>query len=67
MLLRHEIDDLSDMVETSSTLYDDFGEYNKSKNDMRWNFYKGGFLNSAIMLTHLTISKSVFKVNSSHI
>ena len=44
MLLRHEIDDLSDMVETSSTLYDDFGEYNKSKNDMRWNFYKGGFL-----------------------
>lgn len=43
MLLRHEIDDLSDMVETSSTLYDDFGEYNKSKNDMR-NFYKGGFL-----------------------
>ena len=44
VLLRHEIDDLSDMVETSSTLYDDFGEYNKSKNDMRWNFYKGGFL-----------------------
>ena len=44
VLLRHEIDDLSDMVETSSTLYDDFGEYNKSKNDMRWNFYKCGFL-----------------------
>ena len=44
VLLRYEIDDLSDMVETSSTLYDDFGEYNKSKNDMRWNFYKGGFL-----------------------
>ena len=38
VLLRHEIDDLSDMVETSSTLYDDFGEYNKSKNDMRSEF-----------------------------
>ena len=65
VLLRHEIDDLSDMVETSSTLYDDFGEYNKSKNDMRWNFYKGGFLKFSYH--DLTISKSVFKVNSSHI
>ncbi len=44
ILLRHEIDDLSDLVETSDMLYHDFGEYNKSKNDMRWNLYKGGFL-----------------------
>lgn len=44
LLMRHEIDDLSDMIETSVMLYSDFGEYNKSKNDMRWNFYKGGFL-----------------------
>ncbi|GAE17787.1 hypothetical protein JCM6294_583 [Bacteroides pyogenes DSM 20611 = JCM 6294] len=44
VLLRHEIEDLSDMIETSLTLYQDFGEYNKSKNDMRWNFQKGGFL-----------------------
>ncbi|MCC8038366.1 MAG: terminase family protein [Bacteroidales bacterium] len=44
VLLRHEIEDLSDMVETSDILYHDFGEYNRSKSDMRWNFYTGGFL-----------------------
>ena len=44
VILRHELNDLSDIVETSYQIYDDFGKYNKSKNDMTWNFDKGGFL-----------------------
>lgn len=44
VLLRAEIEDLSDMVETSDKIFRQFGEYNKSKNDMRWNFSAGGFL-----------------------
>lgn len=44
VIMRHEINDLSDLVETSYKLYNPFGKYNKSKNDMTWNFDKGGYL-----------------------
>lgn len=44
LLMRNEIADLSDLITTSYTLYKDFGSYNKSKNDMTWNFNKGGML-----------------------
>lgn len=47
LLLRKEIEDLSDMVETSTMFYKQFGEYNRSKADMRWNFQNGGFLKFA--------------------
>lgn len=44
VILRHEIDDLSDMAETSDEIFGDFGIRIKSKTDQRWNFHKGGFL-----------------------
>lgn len=44
VVMRHEINDLSDLVETSYKVYSQYGKYNKSKNDMRWNFDMGGFL-----------------------
>lgn len=44
LLLRNEIEDLSDMIETSDMFYGQLGEYNRSKTDMRWNFRAGGFL-----------------------
>ena len=44
IILRKELDDLSDIADTSSQLFQDFGTYNRSKNDMTWNFYNGGWL-----------------------
>lgn len=43
-LLRKEKDDLLDLVYTSYMLYGQHGTYNKSINDMTWNFNKGGKL-----------------------
>ena len=43
-LLRNEKDDLLDMINTSYLLYAPFGQYNKSINDMTWNFNNGGKL-----------------------
>lgn len=44
IILRKELDDLSDIADTSAQLFQDFGTYNRSKNDMTWNFYNGGWL-----------------------
>ena len=44
IIFRNEIDDLSDLVDVSYDIYDRFGTYNKSKNDMTWNFNHGGWL-----------------------
>jgi len=44
IILRKELDDLADIADTSSMLYNDFGTYNRSKNDMTWNFNNGGWL-----------------------
>lgn len=44
IILRHEIDDLSDIAETSDQVFGDFGLRIKSKTDQKWNFDKGGFL-----------------------
>ena len=44
ILLRNEKDDLLDLVNTSYQLYGQFGTYNRSINDMTWNFEKGGKL-----------------------
>lgn len=44
VVMRHEINDLSDIIETSYQIFTQYGKYNKSKNDMTWNFDKGGFL-----------------------
>ena len=44
IILRKEVDDLTDIVDTSNGIYGDFGTYNRSKADMTWNFHSGGAL-----------------------
>ena len=44
VILRNEKPDLEDLVEVSHEVYDQFGTYNKSKNDMTWNFNSGASL-----------------------
>ena len=43
-ILRNEKDDLLDIINTSHILYSQFGNYNKSQNDMTWYFDNGGKL-----------------------
>lgn len=44
LLLRKETKDLDSLINDSYKLYSDFGDYNKSLNDMTWNFHNGGWL-----------------------
>ena len=44
MILRNEKPDLDDMIEVSYEVFNQYGTYNKSKNDMTWNFDAGGNL-----------------------
>lgn len=44
LLLRKETKDLDSLINDSYKLYSDFGDYNKSLNDMTWNFKNGGWL-----------------------
>lgn len=44
LLLRKETKDLDSLINDSYKLYSDFGVYNKSLNDMTWNFNNGGWL-----------------------
>ena len=44
VLLRNEKDDLLDMINTSHEIFTQFGQYNKSINDMTWYFKNGGKL-----------------------
>ena len=43
-ILRNEKDDLQSLVTDSYKLFSQFGTYNKSQNDMTWNFTNGGWL-----------------------
>lgn len=43
-ILRNEKDDLQSLVTDSYKLFSQFGTYNKSQNDMTWNFGNGGWL-----------------------
>ena len=44
VILRAEKGDFKGIIEKSSRLYSQFGTYNRSQNDMTWNFDKGGKL-----------------------
>lgn len=44
IIVRKEKNDLSDLIDTSRRIFENFGDYNRSKDDMTWNFYSGGFL-----------------------
>lgn len=43
VILRAETDDLTDLIDVSHEIYRDFGEYNRSKDDMTWNYKNGGW------------------------
>ena len=58
LLFRKEIDDLQNLIDESSNIYSQFGEYNKSKNDMTWNLTKGG----SIKFNYYSDSYDDFKV-----
>ena len=44
IIFRKDLDDLSDIIDTSYELYEEYGTYNRAKNDMTWNFNAGGWL-----------------------
>ena len=44
LILRNEKDDLQSLVTDSYKLFSQFGSYNRSSNDMTWNFDNGGWL-----------------------
>ena len=44
VILRNEKDDLQSLITDSYKLFSQFGTYNKSQNDMTWNFDNGGWL-----------------------
>lgn len=44
IIFRKDLDDLSDIIDTSQELYDEFGTFNRAKNDLTWNFRNGGWL-----------------------
>lgn len=44
IIFRKDLDDLTDIIDTSAELYSDYGTYNRAKNDMTWNFQNGGWL-----------------------
>lgn len=44
LIVRKETKDLDSLINDSYKLYSDFGVYNKSLNDMTWNFNNGGWL-----------------------
>ena len=44
VILRNEKDDLQSLITDSYKLFSQFGTYNKSQNDMTWNFGNGGWL-----------------------
>lgn len=44
LIVRNEKDDLQSLVSDAYRVYSQFGTYNKSQNDMTWNFDNGGWL-----------------------
>ena len=58
VILRAEKGDFKGIIEKSSILYSQFGTYNKSQNDMTWNYDKGGKLS----LTYFSDTFEDFKI-----
>lgn len=44
IIFRKDLDDLTDLIDTSNSIYSDYGLYNRAKNDMTWNFFNSGWL-----------------------
>lgn len=48
IILREEKDDLENLIGESEKMYAQFGKYNRSRDDMTWNFHNGGKLHFGI-------------------
>lgn len=48
IILREEKPDLDNLIDESNKIYEQYGKYNRSKDDMTWNFEKGGKLHFGI-------------------
>lgn len=57
VIFRKEINDLTTLEDESGRIYNQLGTYNRSKNDMTWNFDKG----SSVKLTYYSGSFQDFK------
>ena len=57
-ILRKEVNDLEQLENNSDELYSQFGNYNKSKTDMTWNFNSG----AKVKLTYHSGSYGDFKI-----
>lgn len=44
IIFRKGLDDLSDMIDESYEVYNDFGEFNRAKNDLTWHYANGGWM-----------------------
>lgn len=58
IIFRKEVDDLANIIDESKKLFQEFGEYNKSKSDMTWNLNNGG----AIKFNYYSDNYEDFKV-----
>ena len=61
IILRNEKDDLLELINTSYQLYLQFGIYNRSVNDMTWNFLNGGKLKFSYFADSLEDFKKRFQ------
>lgn len=61
IILREEKDDLENIVNESTKLYSQFGRYNKSKDDMTWNFDSGAKMHFGIYSQDLTSFKKKYQ------
>lgn len=48
IILREEKPDLENLIDESNKIFEQYGKYNRSKDDMTWNFEKGGKLHFGI-------------------
>lgn len=61
IILRNEKDDLSGLITDSYKVFSQYGTYNKSQNDMTWNFYTGGWLKFSYYAGTFTDFKTRFQ------
>ena len=61
IILRNEKDDLSGLITDSYKVFSQYGSYNKSQNDMTWNFYAGGWLKFSYYAGTFTDFKTRFQ------
>lgn len=48
IILREEKPDLENLIDESGKIFEQYGKYNRSKDDMTWNFHTGGKLHFGI-------------------